>query len=191
MKSKKLEWFLTILRVAGASFPGASSLVQLQAEFDSKVLIERITKLEDPISTLHGDVPELSRQIYRKLKLHNSTVLEFEPPFYEKFSRSLAAIESKGYLKNHYTLGNSYQVSISLIDPYYIMYLCSLEEDSDKMEILLEIVDNCNVGQWLDGSNLEIDLPLPVIKAVFDIYESNGYGLCSKEVGVCRYMAKA
>ncbi len=37
---------------------------------------------------------------------------------------------------------------------------------------------------------IQADLPLPVIKAVFDIYESKGYGLCSKNIGSCNYMGK-
>jgi len=73
------------------------------------------------------------------------------------------------------------------------MYLCALEEESMKMETLLEIVDNCKRGEWLDGKRIqeEIDLPLPVIRAVFDIYESKGYGLCSKEIRACQYLGKA
>lgn len=48
-------------------------------------------------------------------------------------------------------------------------------------------------GKWLDGKNIraDIELPLPVIKAVFDIYESKGYGLCSKTMGAVRYLGKA
>ncbi len=80
-----------------------------------------------------------------------------------------------------------------MTDPSYIMYLCVLEEDDEKMESLKKVMDDCKIGEWLDGNDIKasIDLPLPVIKAVFDIYESKGYGLCSKETRSTKYMGKA
>ena len=186
-----MDWLLSIIRVAGASFPLASSLVQLQSEIDSKALKERVAKLEDPISRLHDDVPELSRQIYQKLKLENSTKLDFDEEFYRKFSRPLAGLESQGYIKGCHTVVKNYAKGIRLVDPSYIMYLCAIEEDSEKMESLMKVVDGCKVGQWLDGNRIQIELPLPVIQAVFDIYESQGFGLCSREIGSCNYMGKA
>ncbi|MDO8946183.1 MAG: hypothetical protein Q7U88_03375 [Desulfocapsaceae bacterium] len=186
-----MDWLLSIVRVAGASFPVASSLVQFQAEIDSKALQERVAKLEDPISHLHDSVPELSRQIYRKVKLENSTKLDFEEEFYTKFSRPLAVLESQGCIKGGHALGKNYVAGIRLVDPSYIMYLCAIDEDSEKMESLLKVVDGCEVGRWLDGNEIKISLPLLVIQAVFDIYESKGYGICSKEIGSCKYMGKA
>jgi len=186
-----MDWLFSILRVAGASFPVASSLVQLQAEIDSKALLQRVTKLEDPISHLHDDVPEVSRQIYRKLKRENSAKLYFDDEFYKKFSRALAALESQGYIKGGHALGKNYAKGIRLVDPSYIMYLCAIEEDTEKMEFLVKHVNDCEVSQWLDGNRIEFDLPLPVIKAVFNIYESKGLGICSKEADSCRYMGKA
>jgi len=188
---RQMDWLFSIVRVAGASFPVASSLVQLQAEIDSKTLLQRVTKLEDPISHLHDDVPELSRQIYQELKRKNSTKLYFDDEFNKKFSRALAVLESQGYIKGGHALIKNYVAGIRLVDPSYIMYLCALEEEDEKMESLLRLVDACKVGQWLDGNTIEIDLPLPVIKAVFDIYESKGFGICSKERGSCKYMGKA
>lgn len=188
-----MDWLLSIVRVAGVAFPVASSLVQLQAEIDSKSLKERITKLEDPVSYLHEDVPELSRMIYQKLKQNDSAKLYFEDDFYEKYSRALAILESQGYIKGSHAIGKMYAGGLRIIDPSYIMYLCALEEDDMKMNSLIQSVENCKIGQWLDGKFIQktTDLPLPVIKAVFDIYESKGYGLCSKTIGVCEYLGKA
>jgi hypothetical protein len=181
-------WFFSIIRIAGASFPVASSFVQLQAEIASEALITRVAKLE-----VHDDVPELSREIYHKLKAENSAKLYFEEKFYIKYSRALAALEAHGYIKGGHAPGKDYAVEIRLVDPSYIMYLCALEEDNDKMESLIQVVDNCKVGEWLDGNSIQrsIDLPLPAIEAVFDIYESKGYGLCLEEIGSTKYMGKA
>lgn len=186
-----MDWFLSIIRVAGASFPVASSLVQLQAEIGSKMLLQRISKFEDPISHLHHDVSEVSRQIYRKLKHDNDVKFEFDEEFYKKYSRVLAVLEMKGYIKGCHTLGRKYANGFRLVDPSYIMYLCFMEEENEKMKSLVKLVDDCEVGQWLDGHRMNIDLALPIIKAVFDIYESKGFGLCSKESGTCKYMGKS
>jgi hypothetical protein len=188
-----MDWLFSIIRIAGASFPVASSLVQLQAEIDSKALLNRVEKLEDPVSFLHHDVPILSKLIYHELKSQESTNLSFSDEFYSKYSRPLAALESQGFIKGVHTLCNRYKGGIYLCDPSFIMYLCAIAEKKNKMEELIKIVDSCEVGNWLDGKKIkiELDLPLPVIRAVFDIYESKGYGLCSKTVGVDKYLGKA
>lgn len=187
-----MNWFFSIIRIAGASFPVASSFVQLQSEIDAEAMKESINKLSDPISYLHDDVPELSKLIYSELKISDSRKLYFDETVYKKYSRALAALESKGYIKGCHTTVKSYAEGICLPDPSYIMYLCVLAEDSEKMEKLVAIVDSCEIGKWLNGKEIktEIDLPLEVIKAVFEIYESKGYGLCSKAVGAARYMGK-
>lgn len=185
---------MSIVRVVGSSFPATSWLVQLQAEINSKELLERLDKLEDPISYLHKDVPELSRLIYQKLKLVNSDSvrLTFNDEFYNKYDRALATLESQGYIKGGHIQGKKYAVGIRLVDPSYIMYLCVLEEDGEKMSSLIKVVDNCKNGECLDGNKIQksIDLPLPVIKAVFNMYELKGYGWCSKEIGSIRYMGQ-
>ena len=61
------------------------------------------------------------------------------------------------------------------------------------LEALVKRLDDCKIGQWLDGRKLaeEIKLPLPVVAASFQIYESKGYGICSAEVGAVRYCGTA
>jgi hypothetical protein len=188
-----MNWFFSIIRIAGASFPVASSFVQLQSEIDSNAMKERINKLSDPISYLHDDVQELSKLIYSELKISDSRNLHFDETIYKKYSRALAVLESNKYIKGYHTNDKSYAADIYLPDPTYIMYLCALAEDSETMEKLVSVVDSCEIGKWLNGKEIktEIGLPLEVIKAVFEIYESRGYGLCSKTVGAARYMGKA
>lgn len=189
---RPMGWLLSIIKIAGASFPVASSFVQFIEEVESRELTERVDRLEDPVSCIHEDVQKLSRLIYRKLKLEKLTKLDFDDKFYKKYRRALATLESHGFIKGGHTLGKKYEAGIRLVDPSYIMYLCALEEDDEKMESLIKVVKDCEVGEWLDGKNIQtsIDLPLPVIKAVFDIYESKGYGICSKEIGSIKYMGK-
>lgn len=188
-----MDWLMSIVRIAGASFPGAASLVQLQAEIDSKALLERVSKLEDPISFLHELVPELSKLLYDEIKSTNSDKLVFDEVFYEKYSRPLAALESQGFIKGSHAVGKSFAAGLRVNDPLFIMYMCAFDEDEQKMESLMKIVDDCPRGKWLDGKQIQesLDLPLPVIQSVFDIYIAKGYGLGSKETGSSKYMAKA
>ena len=188
-----MDWLMSIVRIAGASFPGASSLVQLQAEINSKALLERVSKLEDPISFLHELVPEVSKSLYNEIRTTNSSNLTFDDYFYEKYSRPLAALESQGFIKGNHAVGKSFATGLRVTDPSFVMYMCALAEDKQKMEALMKTVDDCPKGKWLDGKQIQesLGLPLPVIQAVFDIYESKGYGQCSKEKGSSKYLAKA
>ena len=184
-----MNWFFAIVRIAGASFPGASSLVQLQSELTSEALSERIQKFEDPISFLQEDVPEVSKHLYAELKNRNRIKIEFDDQFYTRFGRALAALDAKGLITCQHAIGSHLPVGILIIDPSYIMYLCALCESSEKMEALVKRVDQCTAGEWINGRALaeETQLPVPVVMACFQIYESKGYGLCSQELGAVNY----
>lgn len=191
--SQAMEWFLKIVRVAGVNFPGAASLVQLQAELDSNAMISRLQKLEDPISYLHQDVAEVAKSIYEEMKSTDSVNLDFNDEFYTKYSRPLAALESAGLISKNSVLGSRIPVGINLIDPSFIMYMCNLAEDQHKMQEIVDIVDRCEVGIWLNGDELKesVGLPKYVIRAVFEIYESKGYGIVSKTISSCKYLCNA
>jgi hypothetical protein len=92
-----------------------------------------------------------------------------------------------------HVLGRQLPIGILVVDFSYIMYLCALVEDSDKMEQLVTKVDKCKVGEWIDGNQLfqELQLPLPVVRASFGIYEAKGFGLCSREIGRVSYCGNA
>ena len=115
-----MDWFFSIVRVAGVAFPVASSLVQLQAEIDSNALKERVAKLEDPVSYLHEDVPELSRKLYRELKLKNSEKFDFDEEFYKRYSRALAALESQCYIKGSHAIGKKFAAGLRIILPPFL-----------------------------------------------------------------------
>jgi len=187
-----MNWLLSTARIAGASFPGASSLVQLNAEIESRAVQSRLENLEDPISSLHPDVPEVSRRIYAALKQSNHTGLDFDPEFYASYSRPLAAMEAAGLITGKHTLDGRFACGMRVSSASYIMYLCALFESRKSMEGLLKLVDGCANGKWLDGELIakQLELPVPVVAAVFDIFVSKGYGLRSRENGATRYMAK-
>ena len=188
-----MDWFFKLVRIAGVNFPGAASLVQLQAEIDSHKMSKLIDSFRDPISFLHEDVQVVSIQIYEQLKIKDSVVLCFTDEFYSKYSRAIAALNSQGLIVKKDAAGYKFPLAIQLADASYIMYMCRLAEDSHKMDKITSIVDKCEIGSWLDGEQLskEIGLPASVIRSIFSIYESKGYGYLSKEIGTCSYMGQA
>ncbi len=191
--SKNIDWFLKLIRIAGVNFPVAASLVQLQAEIDSDRIEERLNKLEDPISFLHEDIPSVSKEIYKKLCENDTVMLTFPDEFYIKYSRPIAALSKNSYISITNVIGSRIPRSITLTDPSFIMYMCVLSEDKNRMQKIFDIIDNCEVGNWLDGDIIkdEICLPKYVIRAVFEIFEAKGYGILSKTIGSCQYMGKA
>ena len=191
--SKSIEWFLKIIRIAGVNFPGSASLVQLQAEYDSDLIASKLKKLEDPISFLHEDMPEVSMEIYQKLRNEDTINLDFEDVFYLKYSRVLAILAKERFISKKSVKGSRIPLGINVIDASYIMYMCSLKEDLKKMQEIIDIVERCEVGLWLHGDDLKdsIGLPKSVIHAVFEIYESKGFGILSKTMGSCEYLGSA
>lgn len=187
-----MDWLYSLIRIAGASFPGASSLVQLNAEIESNAVRSRLDNLEDPISSLHPDAQVVSAHIYDALKLSNSSLIDFEKDFYQRYGRPLAAIEAAGLIEGQHALGGRFACGIRVKDPSYILYMCALFESQEKMSSLLKLVDGCESGKWLDGDAIgkELELPVPVVGAVFNIFVSKGYGLKSGEISATRYMAQ-
>lgn len=186
-----MNGFLKLMRIAGANFPVAASFFQIINEMESAKVEKRLDKLEDPISNLHEDVPHLSQVIYIALNDSQSTTLSFRDEVYDKYSRAFAVLDSEGLIKKHNQAGTIYPFAISVIDATYIAYLCARFERKEKMDKLVSIVDSCKVGKWLNGKDIasEIELPLFVVQAIFQIYESKGFGICSREIGASSYLA--
>jgi hypothetical protein len=189
------NWFFKIVKVAGASFPVTASFVQLQGQLDADSMNERLKKLEDPISFLHEDVQKLSKLFYEDIKRSNEpfAVLEYEDPIYEEFSRPIAALKSEGLIECQGILGRHLPTGIVLSDPSYVMYLCALFEESAKMDLLIEKLEDCKPRETLDGREIaqSLNLGLMIVKAVFEIYEAKEYGMMPKGLGMVSYMGKA
>ena len=190
--NESIDWFCKVIRVAGASFPVTASLVQLQAEIDNIAMSERIRRFEDPISYLHEDVAKVSQLVFDKLVAKGSIDLNFDDSFYLKYSRALATLDKSGYISLNRELGYRIPISINLSDPTFILYLCSGNENSLNMESLIETVDKCLFNNWLNGKEIESNLkiPMPVVNAVFEIYEAKGYGFIVRECGIINYCGK-
>ncbi len=188
-----MNWFFKAVRIAGASFPGAGSLVQFQAELDAEALNERIRKLEDPISTLHDDVYDLSKEIYNELRKTDSNSLNFSEMFYTKYGRPLAALSSRNLIKQDNVIGSRIPLGVNLVDPTYILYMAAQFEDQNSMQEIFDIVDRCQIGESVTAEQLgtSLDLPKYVIRSVFEVFESKGFGYRSGGLTKFRYTGKA
>jgi hypothetical protein len=188
-----MKWLMSVARIVGASLPLVPSLMQLQAEIDSAAIQRRLFSLEDPISTLHPDIREVSEKLYKELAATGVANLQFDGTFYSQYSRPLAILEAQGFIVGTHAIGARYIGGLWVQDPKYVVYLCALYEDQGKMDGLVQLLENCTPGQWLRGEDIEADLqlPRPVIKALFQLYEARGLGNCSREVGAVSYVALA
>lgn len=188
-----MSWFFKVVRIAGASFPGAGSLVQFQAELDAEVLNERIKKLEDPISMLHEDIYDVSREIYSVLKTTDSNSLSFDDVFYVKYSRALASLNSQNLIKLNNVIGSRQPLGVSLVDPIYILYMAAQFENQNSMQEIFDIVDRCQIGESVSAELLgpTLNLPKYVIRSVFEIFELKGFGYRSGGITKFRYTGKA
>jgi len=187
-----MNWFFTLVRSVGASFPGSASMVQLQAEIDSRETQRRLRALEDPVSGLHPDVRGLSKLIYDRLR-SSGNMIHVDEDMYARFARPLHILDSQGLIDVTHVIGRPFPDSFWVTNSSYIFYLCALFEDSGKMDSLVNRIDEASAGRWLRGAEFaaELDLPLPVVKAIFQLYERRGLGLLSKEIGTANYYVKA
>jgi hypothetical protein len=187
------SWLSTLVRVLGSSFFLTAPLVQLQSDLDSRKTQRILARLDDPISTLHADVRAVSKLIYDLVREYNAKSLDASAEFYERYARVLAILESQGLIQATHGLSQRYAGGFWISNPQYILYMAALFEDPDKMDFLVKYVDQAQRRTWLKGADIaqELGLPVPVVKAVFDVYESKGLGVCSKEVGTANYYALA
>jgi hypothetical protein len=188
-----MKWLMPVARIVGASLPFIPSLMQLQAEMDSAVIQRRLLLLEDSISVLHPEIREVSEKLYQALASSSTSKLLFDGAFYSRYSKPLAILEAKGFIIGSHAIGAKYVNGLSIQEPKYVVYLCALYEDQDKMDCLLQQLEDCKHGQWLHGEVIarDLQLALPVIKALFQLYEERGLGHCSKEIGAVSYIGQA
>lgn len=176
------DWFGLLVRSAGASFPGASSLAHFQGELDMQAIDERLKRFEDPISQLHEDIPEISKRIYDAVKTADGNLLDLEMSTYSECKRSLAILESNGLIRGHHAIGERYACGISIPNTEYLLYLASHFEDATKMKQLLDAVESLSDGKSTRTNELAENhcIPCLVVNAVLQSFVDKGFGRMSK-----------
>jgi len=187
----KIDWFFRFVRIAGAYFPASAVCLQFQAEVDAIEVNRRLNNLEDPISLIHDKSYELCQYLYTGLVNGEYERVDLSEEFFVEFNRPLAVFESKGYLKKRMSIGSKYASGVKLIDPSFVVYLGRKFANPVSMAELYDLVENCELGISIDGMQLSssLDIPLSVVRSLFEVYENNGFGLLSKTLGTCNYRA--
>lgn len=148
--------------------------------------IERLGKRVDKeISSLHPNVLDVSGHLYDQIRARDEVFIEINPEFCEAHSELLALLESRGYIKGETAMGRRFSGGLTVVDPTFIaLYMCQHFEPAAQIERLQSRLDACSHGQTLDGEQLkdEIGVPLPVIRAWFEVYESMGHGCVSDRI---------
>ena len=167
--------------------------MQLQAELDSTKTEKRLARLEDPISALHDDVPELAGTLYKAVIDRRDNYIQLTDDLYERYRRPLALLDAEQLIHGTHTLSKRFGGGITLSNAVFFMYMCALHEDQEKMKKLIALIDQAELNQWLDGKRIARaeDLPSPTVKAVFEVYAARGLGILSRTVGEVMYRPTA
>ncbi len=131
--------------------------------------------------------------LYAEVQRTNGSRVELGDADFANYARVIALLEHAGHLRGQRVLGRQHPLALRLADPTYVLYMAGLFENPDAMGMLVERVDSGSFGTWLHGDALasEYKVPLPVVRAVFELYASRGLGLLSDEIGRLSYMCKA
>ncbi len=184
-----VDWFVRLAKVAGASNPLTAWLVQLEDELAAAELERRVQALEDPLSDLHPDMREVASLIWEQVRESDSRVVELDPGAYKTFARCLAELESLGLIAGRHALGGRFVAGLRVRDPTFTVYMARLFGSGQGVDRVVQAVDSCSEGTWLDGRKLasDCDVPVQLVDAIFRLYEQRGYGIVSKTLGEVAY----
>lgn len=191
---KKAKSIAALFRVLASCNPLGSMGNQLRAEINEDKLNEKLAPLDDPIGTIHEDVPELSEIIYEQIQSeteHTTVSIQLDDEQYQKYSVALKRLESAGLLHRNVVLARTAPISLDKLSHTYIMYMANKFDDFTKLKLLSRDIKNCPSGKWLNGRELasEVQLPLPVVHACLKKHETDGHGIMSQSMNESRYMA--
>ena len=186
-----MGWFSNIVQLA-SSATGLGWLSTALSQIDASKLEKRIANLEDPISTIHRDVPELCKTIYESLNsksvdprhLYRVTL---EPDQREKFDSVLKVLDAKEIISIPLDCRKNRPVSceFTVTDPLFCLYVFELYGPKLKVQQLKEYLDNYQTNIWYDGKDLAMDfeVPIEVPDALFKLASARGLGLKSGTIG--------
>lgn len=169
-------------------------IVQLETDLTIDEILSRLEKLEDPIGSLHPDVPAVAKLLYSNLQQAESNSIVLEVADYEQYSRPLRILESQEHLVGKHELGKSFSKGLRVHSVDFMLYMCCVSGHTKNLDSCIEIVDRCSRGESLRSLEVvrQTSLPNAVVVAVFDLYVSMGLGNRSNENGVDKvYYGKA
>ncbi|HEY4304743.1 MAG TPA: hypothetical protein VGM82_09760 [Gemmatimonadaceae bacterium] len=188
-----MNWLGSLARIVGTANPITALGVQALAELDGRSIQARLRRLEDPIGSLHPDVGELSDAIYAELSEADDSHVELSDEILDRYSRVLAVLDAAGLIQGTHSLHRRFVGGVWLTNPTFVLYIAGLYEDPDLMERTLAHLNAAPSGTWLRGPEIakEFAMPLPVIRAFFQLFAQRGLGTLSAEIGVTNYRVQA
>jgi len=186
---KNAKLTAALLRIVAACTPLGSMGNQLRAEIKEEESNRKLAFIDDPIGSIHEDVPELSEIIYKQIQPeteHTTVNIQLDDEQHQKYSVAIKQLESADLLHS-----NAVQFRLNKLSHTYIMYMANKFDNFTKLKLLSRDIKNCPSGKWLNGRELarEAQLPLPVVHACLKKHESDGHGMMSQTMNESRYMA--
>ncbi|MBW8003504.1 MAG: hypothetical protein FVQ80_16070 [Planctomycetes bacterium] len=170
----------------------AASLAQWWSEMDSDAqeeaideIKEKIARFQNPILFSHPKAKDALELIFRKIELTKDVHWEMDSEL-RRFLEVLNLWEKQNLLSGQHAIGNRW-ISIFLDNPVFIMAVFSaVQGDSATAEFkqnVWNIIKQERKGVHGEHIAKNIGVPLSYVDALFAIFESEGKGWKSKEIG--------
>ncbi len=170
--------------------PGSAALLQVVNEFEAAAVARRLDKLEDPLARFGLDMDSLCSVFYAAVRSSENVTNRI--PWnddYSPYLKLLHRLEANSLIEGDPALfnRNPFERGIRL-RPRFVIHLASYYGDArlcgemaDKMESLQTAATGHRIQE-------QLPLPLMVIDAFFSVYEEEGQGIKSKEIGSSYYV---
>ena len=184
--------FVSAVKIAAQLLPVTSALAQWLSEIETSRMIERLDRLEDPLTKYGPRAKDLSQILYSLIQAQAQDV----PTTHVDWSSTLAPLikdlryfEADGLVAGSHAITEEFKAGLRL-NPGFIVYLALLYGDREATEKLVQLLNDAK--EPIDGIALKksINLPLTVIDAFFREYENRGQGFKSKTIGTSTYLPK-
>lgn len=181
--------FISLMKVVLSPFPGGAVANQILAEIESAETDRRLKLLEDPLAGFGPDAKPLCGLLYGSVR--KETQVTNKVPWSEAFEpylKTLRRFDASGLVADEPVLFNSNPFLRGIrIKPRFMVYLAMIGGDDELCRDMADFMDNLLTGVTGTQARERIGLPLPVIDAVFSVYDSQNQGLKSRENGSCYY----
>lgn len=184
--------FVAAVRVAAQLLPITSALAQWLNEIETSRILERLEKLEDPLTRYGPKARELSKKLCALVESQPQDVptthVEYTADL-AQFIKELRRFEADALVTGSHAMTEEFAAGLRLT-PGLVVYLALLYGNRESIEKLIDLLDHAK--EPLDGIQVRksINLPLTVINSFFQEYENRGQGFTSKTIGSSMYLPK-
>lgn len=179
---KKNEyWSTRIMELIGESEPFIESL-----EFPKQ------NNKPDPIGALNPNVAVFSKYLYKTLIKEKSLTLPIDSQFANKYKELIIILHKKNLISLEPDGPGQFNIKkITLDNPVYLLYISGLEEKNSNINLLINLLDSCQIGDYLRDYNVTDNtlLPIELIRTVFRIYHTAGRGFLTDKDGSLNYQS--